>query len=241
MIWDVASQGFNGVDVTDNGYGIAVASGGGYQDLQQLRGPHHQPGRRCRQRHHLRHQHLAAVTTAGAVDLRDNILSNAQTLGTTAFGIINAATARVGPPPSTNKRTTRRRTWDAWAPPPSPPSAAWQGVRRRGTPTRWRCSPASSTATDLHLNVGPAAALAPGGGVENAGLAAQRRGDRRRGRRPPPAVPTWADSPVPPAWTSATTATHARWTAWQRVQRALLRRTPGKRRRPLPRVAVGHL
>ena len=31
FMWDIASVGFGGVDVADNGYGIVVASGGGYK------------------------------------------------------------------------------------------------------------------------------------------------------------------------------------------------------------------
>ena len=52
FISDVASQGFAGVNVVDNGYGIVVNSGGGYSILANSILPQHRSG--GRDRHHRR-------------------------------------------------------------------------------------------------------------------------------------------------------------------------------------------
>ena len=92
FIWDVASQGFNGVDQADNGYGIVVASGGGYKiyansvnlNTNQVAATGITAGLNV----------LAAVTTVGSIDLRDNIFSSVQTIGT-RYGVLSSAPATV--------------------------------------------------------------------------------------------------------------------------------------------------
>jgi hypothetical protein len=160
FIWDVASQGFNGVDVTDNGYGIAVTAGGGYRIYNNSVNLNTNQGAGAANGITAPINILAAVTTAGAVDLRNNILSVTQTLGT-RFGIINAATASVAAPINYNDYSAQNvgrlgATTHATL-------AAWQGVSG-GDANSLAVAPGFVSNTDLHLNVsgGPSP-------VENAG------------------------------------------------------------------------
>lgn len=88
LIYDVASFGFDDVDFTDNGYGIVVNSGGGYNirfnsvnmntDQTAVAG---------------RPSAInigAAVTTAASLDIRNNIFANTQTTGN-RYAIISEA------------------------------------------------------------------------------------------------------------------------------------------------------
>ena len=89
FIRDVAGVGFAGVDQADNGYGIVVASGGGYNiyfNSVNLATSQTTTGSITGAVNI-----LAAVTTAGAVDLRDNVLVNTETVGT-RYGVINSST-----------------------------------------------------------------------------------------------------------------------------------------------------
>jgi hypothetical protein len=97
FISDVAAYGFNGFSSEDNGNGIVIDDGGGYDIYHNtvvintnatLTGGH-------------RHSALlitANVTATGAVNLRDNILANLQTVGNANSRIVlsNAASSGVG-------------------------------------------------------------------------------------------------------------------------------------------------
>jgi hypothetical protein len=79
FIYDVASQGFNDVTATDNGYGIMVNTGGGYNI-------YHNSVRMTTDQVATTGITAAinvgsGITTAGTIDLRNNLLINSQTLG----------------------------------------------------------------------------------------------------------------------------------------------------------------
>ena len=90
MVFDIASYGYGGDGSSDNGYGIIIAGGGGYNiyynsvemntDQTDITGL---PAAL---------NVTSGVTTANSLNVRDNIFSNSQTIGTDRFSIIcNAA------------------------------------------------------------------------------------------------------------------------------------------------------
>ena len=87
FIWDVASQGFNGVDAVDNGYGIVVATGGGYKIYNNSVNLNTDQGAGAASGNTAAINILDDVVTAGAVDLRGNIFANGQSVGT-RYGIL---------------------------------------------------------------------------------------------------------------------------------------------------------
>ncbi len=89
FISDIASQGTAGVLPTSNGYGIAIGSGGGYNiyyNSVNMNTNQVNPASVTAA------VNIAAAVPAGAVDLRNNILANTQTIGT-RYGVYSAATA----------------------------------------------------------------------------------------------------------------------------------------------------
>ena len=92
VIYDVAGYGWNSFGVTENGYGIVVESGAGYKIYYNsiyLNTNQNQAG-------------LPAaifissgVTAANAIDLRDNIFANSQTVGTEKYAIYSSASNTV--------------------------------------------------------------------------------------------------------------------------------------------------
>ncbi|MEZ5425308.1 MAG: Calx-beta domain-containing protein [Pyrinomonadaceae bacterium] len=90
LISDIASQGFNGSTATDNGYGIMISTGSGYNiyfNTVNMNTDQVATGSIT-----AAVNIAAAVTTAGGVDLRNNILANTQTVGT-RYGVFDASTA----------------------------------------------------------------------------------------------------------------------------------------------------
>jgi hypothetical protein len=93
IISDVTAIGYAGVGVGDNGYGIVVGAGAGYKvyynsvnlftNQTTLTG---RPGSI---------NILSTVTAANAVDLRNNIFNNSQTVGDNRYSIICAAAATI--------------------------------------------------------------------------------------------------------------------------------------------------
>ncbi len=92
LIWDVASFGFNGVGSADNGYGLVVATGSGYNiyanSIQLNTDQTAATGITAAV------NILSTVTAPAAVDLRDNILASIQTVGT-RYGVLCSAPATV--------------------------------------------------------------------------------------------------------------------------------------------------
>ncbi|MEO8196260.1 MAG: Calx-beta domain-containing protein [Thermoanaerobaculia bacterium] len=94
FIRDVASQGFGGVTDQDNGYGLVVAAGSGYNVYANTILLTTDQGAGAAAGITAGINVLAAVTAPGAVDLRDNILGSTQTLGT-RYGVLSSAPATV--------------------------------------------------------------------------------------------------------------------------------------------------
>lgn len=90
VIWDIASYGFVGGDISDNGYGIIVTSGAGYNiDYNSV----HMNTDQTVAGNPAAFNVLAAVSTAGAINLRNNVFANTQTAtsGTDRFAIYSGA------------------------------------------------------------------------------------------------------------------------------------------------------
>jgi len=95
VIYDVAAYGFDGGDVADNGNGIVVESGAGYNiyyNSVSMNTNQTIAGRPSA------FNVLAAVTTAGAVNVRDNIFSNSQTVSGQRYAIYVGAANTVFTP-----------------------------------------------------------------------------------------------------------------------------------------------
>ena len=80
VIYDIAAYGYNGTGFADNGYGMFIATGGGYR-------LYHNSVRMTTDQTAASGIPAAinissAITTPGSVDLRDNIFANTQTIGT---------------------------------------------------------------------------------------------------------------------------------------------------------------
>ena len=86
----MASQGFADVTSVDNGYGIMVNAGAGYNIYHNSVLLNSNQGANAATGITAAVNVAAAVTTAGAINLRDNILASTQTLGT-RYGAISAA------------------------------------------------------------------------------------------------------------------------------------------------------
>ncbi|MBK9464145.1 MAG: HYR domain-containing protein [Chitinophagaceae bacterium] len=90
FISDVASQGFNGTTATDNGYGIMINSGGGYNIyfntvvLNTNQGAGAASGITAA-------INLASGLGVGAINLQNNILGNSQTVGANRYAILSAS------------------------------------------------------------------------------------------------------------------------------------------------------
>lgn len=93
LVYDVASYGYaSGGGVADNGYGMIVASGAGYEisfNSVYMTTSQTVDGRPAAM------NITSGVTLAGAIDLRDNIFANIQTVGTNRYAIYCAAAANV--------------------------------------------------------------------------------------------------------------------------------------------------
>ena len=92
FISDIASQGFNGFASTDNGYGIAIETGSGYNIWHNTIVLNTNQGAAAASGQTGALNILPTVTAAGAVDMRNNIFASTQTLGT-RYGVIDQATA----------------------------------------------------------------------------------------------------------------------------------------------------
>ncbi|QQS34342.1 MAG: hypothetical protein IPM50_07195 [Acidobacteriota bacterium] len=173
FISDIRSQGFNGFAVADNGYGVAIATGGGYNvynntvvmDTNQTTVGGHSSNFL-----------ILATVVAGGVDLRNNIIVNTQTIGN-RYGIIDMGTtaaaysaldynlyhnptgANFGRLNSVNHATL----------------AAWQGATARDA-NSLSGDPLFVSPTDLHItNLSPAFDT----GVTIAGVSIDIDGDAR--------------------------------------------------------------
>lgn len=89
FVSDVASQGFNGFDSADNGYGIMIDNGGGYSiyynsvlmNAEQVAVGGHSSS-----------LNVESTVPAGGLDVRNNIFVSTQTIGNT-YGVIDQGTS----------------------------------------------------------------------------------------------------------------------------------------------------
>ncbi len=93
FIWDVASYGYAGVSSSDNGYGIMIDAGGGYNiyynSVSMTTNQTLTTGLPATVNIN------SAVSTAGSLNIRNNIFSNTQTVGTNRYSIYCGAAATV--------------------------------------------------------------------------------------------------------------------------------------------------
>ena len=93
VIYDIAANGYSGVNVGDNGYGIVAETGGGYNiyynsinlNTNQTSSTGNPACINI----------TSGITTANSIDLRDNIFANTQTIGAQRYAIYSAAAATV--------------------------------------------------------------------------------------------------------------------------------------------------
>ena len=93
FIYDIAANGFNGSNLDDNGYGIAVNAGGGYNIYYNSVNMNTNPLTIVGNPSAIIITSL--VTTAGGVNIRDNIFANTQTIGTERYAIYSGAASTV--------------------------------------------------------------------------------------------------------------------------------------------------
>lgn len=79
FIYDIAAYGFDDVTAADNGYGLMFTSGGGYKLYHNT--VNMTTNQTATDGHTFAVNVATGLTTAGAIDLRDNILVNSQTVG----------------------------------------------------------------------------------------------------------------------------------------------------------------
>src|SRR5207237_6729894 len=89
IVYDVAAFGFAGGGDADNGYGIVVASGAGYNIWNNS--VHMNTNQTATDGLPAAFNVLSAVTTSGAINLRNNIFANSQTVGTQRYSIYSGA------------------------------------------------------------------------------------------------------------------------------------------------------
>jgi hypothetical protein len=158
FIWDVASQGVNGVDVADNGYGIVATGGGGYKiyansvnlNTNQVSGSGITAGLNV----------LSSVTTVGAIDLKDNIFASVQTVGT-RYGVLSGAPATVFASIDTNDYFAQNVGFIGGS--AKATLSAWQAATGQDAGSI-AANPLFISNTDLHINNSGGASP-----VENAG------------------------------------------------------------------------
>lgn len=147
FIRDVAGYGFGGVDQADNGYGIVVASGGGYNiffNSVSLTTNQTATGSITSAVNI-----LAAVTTAASIDLRDNILSDQETVGT-RYGVINSSTQGAAVFADINYNDYFAQNVGRQGTTTYTTLANWQGATGRDANSK-AVDPLFVSATDLHL------------------------------------------------------------------------------------------
>ena len=147
FIRDVTGAGFAGVGANDNGYGITVSAGGGYKiyfNSINLATSQTAAGSITGALNI-----TAAVTATNAIDLRDNILVNTETVGT-GYAVINSSTAAAAVFTDINyndyfaQNVGRQGTTDF------PTLTDWRGATGKDVNSQ-AVDPLFVSATDLHL------------------------------------------------------------------------------------------
>jgi trimeric autotransporter adhesin len=89
FVWDVAGQGYAAAGLADNGYGIIVTAGGGYNIYYNTVNMNTNQANAAGLP--AAFNVTSAVTAAGAINLRNNIFVNSQTTGTQRYVIYSGA------------------------------------------------------------------------------------------------------------------------------------------------------
>ena len=147
FIRDVAGAGFAGVGANDNGYGITVSAGGGYKiyfNSINLATSQTAAGSITGALNI-----TSAVTATGAIDLRDNILANTETIGT-RFAVINSATTAAAVFTDINYNDYFAQNVGRQGTVAFPTLADWQGATGKDANSQ-AVDPLFVSATDLHL------------------------------------------------------------------------------------------
>jgi hypothetical protein len=172
FIWDVAGQGSTGVGTNNNGWGILASTGGGYRI-------HHNSV-------NMNTNQVAAasitaainvtstVTTVGAIDLRNNVLSNAETVGT-RYAIYSGAAASAYSPINHNDYFAQNVGFLGVA---RPTLANWQTATAQDA-NSIAVNPAFVSPTDLHIDIAGGPSPVENAGATLAGVTDDIDGDAR--------------------------------------------------------------
>jgi len=93
LVYDVAAYGYGGFGSSDNGYGMIITAGGGYQVY--FNSINLTTSQTALTGYPAAMNISSAVTTTGGIDLRNNIFANNQTLGTERYAIYCGAASTV--------------------------------------------------------------------------------------------------------------------------------------------------
>ncbi len=155
MIWDIAGYGFSADGAADNGYGIAADGGGGYNiyfntvsmntDQTSTSGL---PAA---------FNVTSGVTAANSLDVRNNIFSNTQTVGTDRFSIICEAANNVFSNINYNDYQSGADL-GSFAGSNTATLTAWQSATGKDV-NSISVAPVFTSASDLHLVVGSNCAI----------------------------------------------------------------------------------
>lgn len=152
FISDVASQGFNGQAATDNGYGISVDTGSGYNIWHNTIVLNTNQGAGAAAGHTAPILLTSTHTSTGGVDLRNNILVSTQTLGT-RYGVIDMATTGAAAFSNINRNDYFAQNVGRIGATTHATLAAWQGATGQDANSRAE-DPLFVSATDFHLQGG---------------------------------------------------------------------------------------
>lgn len=148
FVSDIASQGFADVTSVDNGYGIMIDTGGGYNIYNNTVVLNTNQGANAASGITAAINIAAAVSTVGSIDLRNNILMSTQTLGT-RYGVYDSSSAGAGVF-STIDRNDYFAQNVGFLTSARPTLANWQTATGQDTNSQ-AVDPIFVTATDFHL------------------------------------------------------------------------------------------
>ncbi len=176
FVSDVASYGYNGATASDNGYGIMVGTGGGYNiyfnTVNMTTNQTSTTGLPAAI------NISSSITTVNSINLRNNILSNVQTVGTNRYAIYSGAAANVFADINYNDYYSAAGTL-GYLGSAQNTLANWQTATGKDTKSI-SYQPAFTSATDLHLaNTAGANWCLNGAGTSIAGITADIDNDTR--------------------------------------------------------------
>ncbi|PYT00990.1 MAG: hypothetical protein DMF63_04820 [Acidobacteria bacterium] len=197
FIRDIAGVGFNGVAFADNGYGIVAASGSGYKIY--FNSINLATSQTTANSITSAINITSGVTTAGAVDVRDNVLVNQETVGT-RFAVINESTQAAAVFADSNYNDYFAQNVGRQATVTFATLANWQGATTKDANSQ-AVDPLFVSATDLHLQ--PASTILDDGSPL-ASVTVDFDGDARSATTPDIGADEVAGAPGSLAFSSAT-------------------------------------